>query len=270
MDTIVPIQELRSVKSRFTLEGKKGFVTGAGGGIGRSTAAAMAEMGCDVALVDIRGDLAEENAEFIAKKYGVRALGLACDITDEGQVKDMFARLIREFGHIDCVHSNAGSIGRGEDTGDIDLAHWNQLIDINLTGMFLINQIAAQHMRDTGRGGSIVNTASISGHIINRTDGRHSVAYPAAKAGVLHLTKGFAADFCKWGVRVNSISPGNMLSGIHHWIPTPAVEAMQGECPMKRLGTMDELGGAVVFLMTDLASYITGADLLIDGGYCIW
>lgn len=270
MDSIVKIEELASIKSRFTLEGKKGFVTGAGGGIGRSTAAAMAEMGCDVALVDIREDLAKENARIIADSYGVKTMGIGCDITDEVQVKEMFAKILKDFGRVDCVHSNAGSIGRGEDDGDIDLEHWNRLIEINLTGMFRIDQIAARHMRDTGHGGAIVNTASISGHIINRTEGRHSVAYPAAKAGVLHLTKGFAADFAKAGVRVNSISPGNMMSGIHHWIPDKAVEAMEEDCPMKRFGNMNEIGGAVVFLMTDLASYITGADLLIDGGYTVW
>lgn len=270
MDTIVQLSELKSVKSRFTLEGKKAFVTGAAGGIGRSTAAAMAEMGADVALVDLNEELAQANAEYISRKFGVKAFGVKCDITDETQVKAMFDKVLKEFGHIDCVHSNAGSIGSGEDTGDIDVASFRRLIEINLTGMFLIDQIAAQHMRDTGRGGSIVNTASISGHIINRSNARHSVAYPAAKAGVLHLTKGMAADFCRWGVRVNSISPGNMLSGIHHGIPEEAMESMVHDSPMDRFGTMNELGGAVVFLMSDLATYITGADLLVDGGYCIW
>lgn len=270
MDKIIQLSELTPVKGRFSMKGKKAVVTGAAGGIGRSSAAALAELGADVALVDLREDLARQNAEFIKDRYGVNAIAVGCDVTVEHQVEQMVKRAAEELGTIDVVHSNAGAIGAGYDDGDISFGAWRRLMAINLDGMFLVNQKMCQFFRDRKKRGAIVNTGSISGHVINRTDGRHSVCYPVAKAGVLHLTKGMAADFCRYGIRVNSVSPGNMLSGIHEGIPEEAMESMSRDCVMKRLGTMDEIGGAVAFLLSDLASYITGTDLLVDGGYCIW
>ena len=270
MDNIVELSQLASVKERFSMAGKKAIVTGAAGGIGRSTAAALADLGADVALVDIRTDLAAEYAEHISKKYGVQAFAASCDVTKEEDVDALIETVVQKFGTIDVVHSNAGAIGAGYDDGDIDFASWKRLMAINLDGMFLVNQKVCQYLRKEKKGGAIVNTASISGHVINRTEGRHSVCYPAAKAGVLHLTKGMAADFCKYGIRINSVSPGNMVSGIHAGIPEEAMDGMAGDCVMKRFGNMNGIGGAVAFLLSDLATYITGADLLVDGGYCIW
>ncbi|WP_164690033.1 SDR family NAD(P)-dependent oxidoreductase [Luxibacter massiliensis] len=270
MDKIIQLEDLKPVKERFCMAGKKAIVTGAAGGIGRSTAAALAELGADVALVDVRTDQAEKYAEFIERKYKVHAAAVACDVTKEEEVNAMVEAVVKTFGTIDIVHSNAGAIGAGYDDGDIDFLSWRRLMAINLDGMFLVNQKVCQYLRQEKKGGAIVNTASISGHVINRTQGRHSVCYPAAKAGVLHLTKGMAADFCQYGIRINSVSPGNMLSGIHAGIPDAAMESMTGDCVMKRLGSMDEIGGVVAFLLSDLATYITGADVLVDGGYCIW
>lgn len=270
MANVVKLSELESVRDKLSLNGKKAIVTGAGGGIGRSTAAALAEMGADVVLADIRTERAEEYAEYIGKKFGVKAVAIPCDVTKEQDVESLIRKTEEVLGTIDIVHSNAGAIGAGWDDGDIDFASWRRLMAINLDGMFLVDQKVCQFLRLHGKGGAIVNTASISGHVINRTNGRYSVCYPVAKAGVLHLTKGMAADFCKYGIRVNSISPGNMISGIHHEIPEEAMDAMAEDCVMKRLGSMNEIGGAVAFLLSDAASYITGADLLVDGGYCIW
>lgn len=270
MENIIQLNDLLPVKERFSMKGKKAVVTGAAGGIGRSTAAALADLGADVALVDLREDLARENAEFIKAAYGVNTMAVGCDVTEEQQVEQMVKTVAEGFGTIDVVHSNAGAIGAGYDDGDISFDAWRRLMAINLDGMFLVNQKMCQYFRDKKKPGAIVNTGSISGHVINRTEGRHSVCYPVAKAGVLHLTKGMAADFCQYGIRVNSVSPGNMLSGIHEGIPGEAMESMTQDCVMKRLGNMNEIGGAVAFLLSDLASYITGADLLVDGGYCIW
>ena len=269
MSTVIPITELLPVKSRFSLEGRKALVTGAAGGIGRSVSSTLAELGADVALVDIKKEAAQQNAEYIADKFRVKTIALGCDVSDESQVNGMIAAAIREFGHVDAVHSNAGILVSG-DNGDMPLADWKRMVDVNLTGMFLINQKAAQHMRDTGRGGAIVNTASMSAHIINRNPNRHMVAYTTTKGGVLHLTKAFAMDFCKYNVRVNSISPGYMYSGIHDNIPQERLDAVAQQVPMGRFGTMNEIGGIVAFLLSDHAGYITGADILVDGGHCVW
>jgi len=269
MYKVVELSELEPVKTRFTLDGKKALITGAGGGIGRSTAAAIAELGADVILTDIRIDKAHDSAEYISKKFGVKAMAFACDISDETQVNSLFKHIKNEFETLDCVHSNAGAISGEGDHGDMSYEEWQKLMNINLTGMFLINRNSCQLMCDQGKGGAIVNTASISGHIINRSTTRHAVCYPAAKAAVLHMTKGFAADFAKAGIRVNSISPGNMYSGMWHY-PAEEMQRMENECPMGRLGNMNDIVGAVVFLLTDLATYITGTDLLVDGGYTLW
>lgn len=269
MGTAIELNQLKSTKDRFTLSGKKAIVTGAAGGIGRSCAAAIAELGADVALIDLKGDVAQQNAEYIADKFGVKALAYGVDISDVTAVNDMMGNIIKEFGRVDCVHSNAG-IFDGDDNTDMPIELWRKMVDINLTGMYIVNKAACIHMRDTKNGGAIVNTASMSGSIVNRVPGRHNIGYPATKAGVKHLTKALAMDFRNDNIRVNSVSPGYMFSGIHDGLPQDLLDTVAADVPMNRFGTMDEIGGAVAFLMTDLASYITGADIIIDGGYTVW
>lgn len=269
MSQVISLEELQPVKNRFSLQGRKALVTGGGGGIGRSTAAALAELGADVALVDLNFEKAQQYAEYITKKFEVKAFAIACDVSDEVQVDEMIATAIKEMGTVDAVHSNAGIIIK-EDCADITIAEWKRIVDINLTGMFLVNRAAARHMREVGNGGAIVNTASMSAHIINRSPERHMVGYATTKGGVLHLTKAMAMDFCKDNIRVNSISPGYMYSGLHDNMSEENLDWKAKEVPMRRFGTMDEIGGIVAFLLSDLASYITGSDILVDGGYSVW
>ena len=160
-----------------------------------------------------------------------------------------------------------------DDNGDMPLENWNRMLGVNLTGMMLVDQAAAHQMKAQGKGGAVVNTASMSAHIVNEAHGegaRHSICYTATKAGVLHLTKSFALDFCRDHIRFNSISPGYMLSGIHDNIPQSYLDEIAKDTPMQRFGTMDEIGGLVAFLLSDLATFITGSDVLVDGGHCVW
>ena len=209
MGTAIDISHLRSIKDRFSFEGKKGFVTGAAGGIGRSTAAALAELGADVALVDINLERARQNAEEINKRFGTHCIALRCDVSDPNSVSTMMAEVLRAYGEVNFVHSNAGIISP-DDNGDMPLESWNRMLGVNLTGMMLVDQAAAHQMKAQGKGGAVVNTASMSAHIVNEAHGegaRHSIGYTATKAGVLHLTKSFAMDFCRDHIRFNSISP---------------------------------------------------------------
>lgn len=271
MGTAIAISKLASVRDRFSFEGKKGFVTGAGGGIGRTTAAALAELGAEVALLDIDLDRAWENAEQINRRFGSSCFAMKCDVSDPACVNETMAKLIGRMGEISFVHSNAGVI-MPDDNGDMPYDSWKKMLDINLTGMMLVDQAAARQMKAQGKGGAVVNTASMSAHIINRKHGgaRHAICYPTTKAGVLHMTKAFAMDFCRDNIRFNSVSPGYMFSGIHDNIPTAALDTLASDTPVKRFGTMDEISGVVAFLLSDLATFITGSDFLVDGGYCCW
>lgn len=267
---VIQLEQLRSVKEGASLAGKIAVVTGAAGGIGCTTSAALAEMGADVVLVDLRQDQAERNAGYIAEKFGVRAMALACDVSDETSVEAMFAAAAEAFGAVTLVHSNAGITVSGGDNADMALDSWKRMLDVNLTGMFIVNRTAARLMRDGGTGGAIVNTASMSAHIVNRIAERHLVAYTSTKAAVAHLTKAMAMDFCRHNIRVNSISPGYMYSGLHDKLDQERIDAMVKHVPMGRFGTMNEIGGLVAFLLSDNASYITGSDIIVDGGYCCW
>lgn len=270
MGTAVDIAKLKSVKDRFSFEGKCGFVTGAAGGIGRSTAAALAELGGRVALADINVEKAQENADEINKRFGTDCFAVKCDVTSKESVDAMMKEILSKTGEINFVHSNAGIIA-GDDNGDMPLESWQKMVDVNLTGMMLVNQAAAHQMKAQGKGGAVVNTASMSGHIVNCAhERRHSICYTATKGGVLHLTKSFAVDFVKDNIRFNSISPGYMYSGIHDGIPQEVLDNIAHDTPMDRFGTMDEIGGLVAFLLSDLATFITGSDVLVDGGHCVW
>lgn len=270
--SVVGICDLLSIKDRLSFEGKKGFVTGAGGGIGRTSAAALAELGGEVALLDIDIERATANSEEINKRFGNKTFAIQCDVTSRESIDNAMKIMLDRFGEINFVHSNAGVIA-GDDDGDMELERWQWMVDVNLTGMMLVNQAAAWQMQDQGKGGAIVNTASMSAHVVNRMHGlepRHMICYTSTKGGVLHMTKSFAMDFCRDGIRVNSISPGYMLSGIHDGVPEKMLDVIEQDIPMGRFGTMNEIGGIVAFLLSDLASYITGTDIRVDGGYCVW
>ena len=183
----------------------------------------------------------------------------------------MFSTIIDNFGTIDIVHNNAG-IALDGDNPDIPIEKWAKILDVNLTGILLVARAAANLMKAHGHGGSIVNTASISAHIINRgrEGDRYSPGYTATKAAVMHLTKAMAMDYVGDGIRVNSISPGYILSGLHdEWDPA-ILEWFASTVPMKRLGSLDEVIGVTVFLASDLSTYATGMDVIVDGGYCVW
>ncbi|NQX18314.1 SDR family NAD(P)-dependent oxidoreductase [Rathayibacter sp. VKM Ac-2857] len=278
-----PLSDLRSVKNGFTLAGKKALITGAAGGIGRTTAAAFAELGADIAIIDIapRLEEAQKVADQLAERYGVNAIAVACDVSDSAGVEKTIAHVTRTLGGLDIVHSNAGIVSMN-DSPDMPIEEWERVLRVNLNGMFLINRTAAAAMKAAGTRGSIINTCSMSGSIVNRPpEGRrHGIAYSTSKAGVRHLTKAMAADYALAGIRVNSVSPGVMLSGIHDEFLAASNTTNEQfnaaalhepfSVPMGRFGDMNEIGGIVAFLATDLASYITGADILVDGGTTIW
>jgi NAD(P)-dependent dehydrogenase (short-subunit alcohol dehydrogenase family) len=265
--------ELGSIYSMFSLKGKSALVTGAAGGIGRSTANAFAEMGANVALMDIpaREDVIKANAEFIGKKHGVKAIALTGDVSDDKSVKDFVEKAAAEFGSLHVVHANAG-IARGANGSDISDEDWQRILGVNLTGVLYVSRAVANIMKRDNHGGSIIMTASMSGIIVNRApDGaRYGPGYTATKAAVRHLAKTMAMDYVTQNIRVNSISPGIILSGLHDGWGEGFFESAPKDVPMKRFGSLDEIVGIVAYLASDLATYTTGSDFVVDGGYTIW
>ena len=149
---------------------------------------------------------------------------------------------------------------------------WRKIIDTNLSSMFYFGKRIAQHMIERGQGGVIINIASNSSLIIDNIAPRHNVAYCVSKAGIAHLTRGMAADWAPYGIRVNSIAPGNMLTSFAPAIfeHPEIVERLVADTPMKRLGKEEEIKGAVLFLASSASSYMTGSMVVMDGGMTIW
>lgn len=248
----------------YDFSGKVAFVTGGSAGMGASTVRAFARGGAAVAIVD----LDEAAAEHLATELndaGHRALGIACDVSDETQVESAVARTVKAFGSLDMAFNNAGIMLPPVDAADEQVAAFDKIIAVNLRGVWASMKHELVQMRSQ-RSGSIVNCSSLGGLV----GGAGRATYHATKHGVLGATKSVALQYGNLGVRVNAVCPGT--------IATPMVERMTagGELdpagaiaaiPMGRLGTGEEIAAAVLWLCSDAASYVTGVALPVDGGY---
>ena len=250
-----------SVREMFELDGKVAAVTGGARGIGRACADALQEMGARIALLDIL----EDRLEQAAREMGDGALGIACDVTDKAAVTAAFDRIGGELGRLDILVTSAGICiwAKGEEMSEEE---WDKVISINLKGIFLCCQ-AAGRMMIPQESGAIINIASMSGSVVNRPQAQS--AYNASKAAVMHLTRSLAAEWAPHNIRVNSISPGYTLSELTRQFPEH-FDGWMPYIPMGRMAEPEELVGAVVYLASDAASYTTGHDLVIDGGYTVW
>jgi len=254
------------VKNLFSLDGKKGFITGGAQGIGKTIAAAYAELGADLALVDMNIDKAIDSAEEIAKKTGRKVVAYKCDVTDPESVNQMIATFEEDFKTIDFAVNNAG-IFTPDPAIDIAPETFKSVIEVNLNGVFFTAQAAAKLMIKHKNSGSIISTASMSAHIINQPQ---TIAnYCAAKAGVVHLTKALAVEWAQHKIRVNCVSPGyiqtELIATLKDLLPIWAAKMPEGS----RLGFPEDLIGIFVYLASDASLFATGADFIIDGGYTI-
>jgi NAD(P)-dependent dehydrogenase (short-subunit alcohol dehydrogenase family) len=252
--------------SLFSLEDRVAVVTGAASGIGRRIALGLAEAGAHVGLLDLPGSDLQGTAKEV-EALGRRALALPADVTSGDDLTQAVTRVDTELGPLRLAVNCAG-IANAAPAEDMDLAQWQRVIYINQTGVFLSCQAEARAMLPR-REGSIVNIASMSGVIVNR--GLLQAHYNASKAAVIHLSKSLAMEWCRRGVRVNSISPGYTATPMNTR-PEVAdqVRQFEADTPLGRMATVDELVGPAVFLLSDAASFCTGVDLLVDGGFVCW
>jgi NAD(P)-dependent dehydrogenase (short-subunit alcohol dehydrogenase family) len=243
-------------------EGRVAIVTGAGSGLGHATARALASEGAHLACFDIASDAAEKTAAEIAE-HGGTARAFAVDVSDPASVKDAMAAAWRDLGHPRVVINCAG-IGRFAHTHELAFEEWQRIINVNLTGTFLVCQAALPHLMDGG--GSIVNIASNAG-IKSQP---FSIAYCASKAGVVHLTRCLADEYIKQGVRVNCVAPGGMDTPLQQaFMEFPeGVDWKRMRKVMSPLGnsTPEEIAKVVAFIASDDCRYMTGSIISIDGG----
>ncbi|WP_249866138.1 SDR family oxidoreductase [Paenibacillus konkukensis] len=256
------------ILEKMRLDGKKAFVTGGARGIGKNIAIALVEAGADVAIVDVDLDEARKTAEELAA-LGAGTMALQTDVTVPEQVDAMMAEIVQRFGKLDIAFCNAG-ICINAPASEMTYEQWKRVMDINLTGVFLTAQAAGRQMIRQGSGGSIINTASMSAHVVNTPQPQCS--YNASKAGVIQLTKSLAVEWAQQHIRVNCISPGYIGTELTLNSPTlkPLIEQWNAMSPLRRMGRPEELQAIAVYLAGDASHFTTGSDFVIDGAYtCI-
>jgi NAD(P)-dependent dehydrogenase (short-subunit alcohol dehydrogenase family) len=259
----------QTVMELFRLEGKTALVTGGAQGIGEAFCFALGEAGAKVAVVDINLPKAEETAQRLLAK-GITSIAVKADVTIPNEVEQMVKTIVGKWGEITIGVNNAG-IGTWRESVNQDFNEWKKVLAINLDAVFLCAQYEAKEMFKKGYG-KIINIASISGYISNTP--QNQCAYNTSKAGVLHLTRSLAAEWAPKNIMVNSISPGytktEQVEKLLKTEETAMFPKWLERIPMGRMATTEDLKGAVVFLASPASDYMTGADLIIDGGYCCW
>jgi NAD(P)-dependent dehydrogenase (short-subunit alcohol dehydrogenase family) len=250
----------------FRLDDRVALVTGASSGIGRAIAVGLAEAGADIGCVDLEGsDLPGTVAAIEAA--GRRALAAPADVTDAGSVTAAVEAVEAALGPLRLAVNSAG-IANAAPAEEMPVAQFQKVLDVNVTGVFLSAQAEGRALLRNG-GGAVVNIASMSGTIVNR--GLLQAHYNASKAAVIHMSKSLAMEWAARGIRVNSISPGYTATPMN-LRPEVAeqVKQFEADTPLGRMAAPDELVGPAVFLLSDAASFCTGVDLVVDGGFVCW
>lgn len=247
----------------FQLDGRVALITGGNRGLGFVMAKALAEAGADVVVTSRQQEKAETSAATITQATGRRALGVAVDVTAADQVEDMVQTVVKEFGHIDILINNAG-INIRKPIEEFDEESWDQVQSTNLKAPFLCARAVARYMKEQ-RYGRVINVASMLG----LTGLAERSAYCSSKGGVIQLTKVLALEWAPYNVTVNALCPGPFATELN----TPVLNNPQANkffvdhIPLQRWGNPDELGGAAIFLASNASSFMTGAALVVDGGW---
>ena len=264
-----------NILDQFKLTGKRLFITGGSRGLGRAMALACADVGADVVLVGRDAASLDKTAGEI-RALGRQAWTIAADVSQPEECEAACEQALRDFGPLDILINNVGGRRQNVPTAEMPLEMWKQLIDLNLTSVFVCTKLiggamVARNQASGGKGGRVINIASINALVAGRKiAGRH---YETAKAAVVQFTRATAADWAPHGVTVNAILPGGFMTEANQrWkqIHPEVIETFLAQIPMGRYGEPEELGPLAVYLASDASAYMTGASLVIDGGYTLW
>lgn len=259
-----------SVLDRFRLNGKRLFITGGSRGLGREMALAIADAGADVTLVGRDQQSLEATAADI-RKLGRQAIPIVGDVGETDECERICQQVLADHGPVDILINNVGGRRINVPLEDQSLEQWQQLMDLNLTSTFLCTKYFGGAMVKRGQGGRVINVASISGIIANRGIGGRS--YETSKAAVIQLTRAAAADWAPHGITVNAICPGGFMTAPNvRWASEhpDVISTFRSLIPQGDFGQPEDLGPLAVYLASDASRYMTGAALVIDGGYTLW
>lgn len=269
-------------KDKFTLTGKTVVITGGAGILGKRFCHGLAEMGAQLAIVDVNRDALNSLCDELQSKYGTRAMGYVCNIAREDEVKNSVAEIVKDFSQIDVLHNNAAAKTANLDDffapfEEFSLDVWREIMAVNIDGMFLMAKYVGRHMIEKQIKGSIIQTASIYGVVapdqriyegskyLNRQINTPAV-YSASKAAVVGLTQYLSTYWGAKGIRVNTITPGGVESGQNDEFKNRYANRV----PLGRMAQADEMVNALIFLASDASSYVTGQNMIVDGGLTAW
>lgn len=236
---------------------KVAIITGGASGIGLATAKKLLGEGAKVVLVDWNQDVSD-----IAKSLSNNCIGIRCDVSSDNAVQKCVSDVVKKFGHIDYLVSNAGIGGGPNKAHEVSIDEWNKVIGVNQTGIFLMNKYVISEMLKNGKG-AIVNTSSMYG-LVGTT---MSFAYSASKGAINQMTRSLALTYAHDNIRVNAVAPGYVDTPILASVPKEMKDAMANQLPVGRLGEDTEIASLICYLLSDDATFITGAIVPIDGGF---
>lgn len=258
-----------SIFDRFRLDGKRLFITGGTRGLGRAMALAIADAGADCVLVG-RDDQSLSAAAEEIRRLGRQAFTIQADVGNPRECEAACRQALAEYGPIEILINNVGGRRIPTPTTELPLEQWQEIIDLNLTSTFLCTKLLGAPMLER-RSGRVINIASISGMVANRGIGGRS--YETSKAAVIQFTRATAADWAPYGVTVNAICPGGFMTDPNvRWAKEhpEVIETFKNLIPAGDFGQPEDLGPLAVYLASDASRYMTGAALVIDGGYTLW